>query len=174
MFYCKDKWGVSHGAQYITRLGGAISSHEFICSCRRNPFMRKLVDEGILPEGLPLNKLFFTWQETFYEKIHCRLLQVLTSKFPYREGFSLEDVKYVVFASGRRGMVWTDLVIPHANCGKFSYVAKTWLSFFRWVHSFIFANITCWKKAVKRFYRLSCTMITSEGNLLILISYGNY
>ncbi|KAL5272322.1 hypothetical protein ACHWQZ_G000517 [Mnemiopsis leidyi] len=37
--------------------------------------------------------------------------QVLGAKFPYRDGFRLEDVKFVWLLGGSRGMMWTDLAI---------------------------------------------------------------
>ena len=48
--------------------------------------------------------------------------QVLEPRFPYREGFALEDVKFIWLLGGSEGMVWTDLALPRGSfrLGEFS------------------------------------------------------
>ena len=41
--------------------------------------------------------------------------QVLGVRFPYRDGFALEDVKFVWLIGGSNGMVWTGLALPGGN-----------------------------------------------------------
>ena len=47
--------------------------------------------------------------------IYSVLVQALGSRFPYRPGFALEDVKFVWLLGGSDGMVWTDLALPHTH-----------------------------------------------------------